>query len=346
MSSFPILIPSLSLSYDILCLLSFCSVCVFLNISEKIFVDSAFYADPEGKYPTMEEQINYARQVAHSIFSPINHNSRGYQMFIKMGQRAREHTTGVTAEDVSDTLAQLNLSPHETEKFYQENPWAKRKCENKSLEDKSLEVVETQQLSIPSSLLFAPNLTTNMTAEQLNALSSEELERVMLLQEMSARSRPSKLPLQACFQFSEDIRNMKGKGARLFADRQAKAESWMIEDSSGGGDMASIQPAVSVNSSCSLLGLQDGGKAVSALGSQQRSTNEPSSPTRSKVPPKTLPKALVGLHAKDERYEDKKFLPSPSCGREEDKTHLGNEESLASGILYFYPSRTIAIFYQ
>lgn len=299
-----------------------------ITSKRKIFGNSAFYADPEGKYPTVEEQVNIARQVAHSILSPINHNSRGYQMFLKMGQRARAHTIGATAEDISAMFAELNLSPDEAEKFYQENPWARKKCENKSLEEKSLEVVHTQRLSIPSSVLFAPVLTTNMTTKQLNALSLEEFERVVLLQEMSARSKPSKLSPQMCLQFPDDIRNMKGKGARLFAERQAKAESWMVDDSSG-RDMESIQSAGSVNSSCTSLGLQEHGKVESASGCQQRSVKEPSSPTRSKVPPKTLPKAL-GPHAKGEQHEDKESLPSPSSGGEEDKMHLGNEESLSS----------------
>lgn len=293
---------------------------MFLNILEKIYGDSAFYADPEGKYPTVEEQIFIARQVAHSILSPVNHNSRGYQMFI------------------SAALAELNLGPDDTEKFYQENPWARKKCENKSLEDKSLEVVQPLQLPVRSSILFAPNLTTNMTDEQLNALSSEELERVTLLQEMSASSKPSKLSRKVSLRFSEDILKLKGKGAKLFAERQAKAESWNVDDSSGKG-VESIQPAVGVNSSCTLLELQEGGKVESASGSQQRSVTEPSSPTRSKVPPKTLPKTL-GLHAKDEQHEDKKS--SPSSGGEEDKMHIGNEESLSSGILFFYLNRTFS----
>lgn len=239
---------------------------------------------------------------------------------------------------ISAALAELNLGHDETEKFYQENPWARKKCENKSLEDKNLEVVQPLQLPVRSSILFAPNLTTNMTDEQLNALSSEELERVMLLQEMSASSKPSQLSSKVSLRFSEDILKMKGKGAKLFAERQAKAESWMVDDSSG-KDVESIQPAVGVNSSCTLLELHEGGKAESASGFQQRSTNEPSSPTRSKVPPKTLPKTL-GLHAKGEQHEDTKSQPSPSSGGEEDKMHIGNEESLSSGILFFYLNRT------
>ena len=34
--------------------------------------------------------------------------------------------------------------------------------------------------------------------------------------------------MQVCFSLTDDLRNMKGKGARLFAKRQAKSESWAI----------------------------------------------------------------------------------------------------------------------
>lgn len=34
--------------------------------------------------------------------------------------------------------------------------------------------------------------------------------------------------MQVCFNLADDLRNMKGKGARLFAKRQAKSESWAV----------------------------------------------------------------------------------------------------------------------
>ena len=33
---------------------------------------------------------------------------------------------------------------------------------------------------------------------------------------------------QVCFNLADDLRNMRGKGARLFAKRQAKSESWTV----------------------------------------------------------------------------------------------------------------------
>ena len=34
--------------------------------------------------------------------------------------------------------------------------------------------------------------------------------------------------MQVCFNLADDLRNMRGKGARLFAKRQAKSESWTV----------------------------------------------------------------------------------------------------------------------
>ena len=50
--------------------------------------------------------------------------------------------------------------------------------------------------------------------------------------------------IQVCFNLAEDLRNMKGKGARLFAKRQAKSESWTVgADEDGGDDTATSEPA-------------------------------------------------------------------------------------------------------
>jgi len=41
---------------------------------------------------------------------------------------------------------------------------------------------------------------------------------------------------QVCFNLADDLRNMKGKGARLFAKRQAKSESWTVSGDAGDDD--------------------------------------------------------------------------------------------------------------
>lgn len=67
--------------------------------TEKKFIDSAFYDDPEHKYPTVEEQIKLARQVAMSVLSPQNLNSRGQKMFVRRKERAYRWEAGYKPGD-------------------------------------------------------------------------------------------------------------------------------------------------------------------------------------------------------------------------------------------------------
>jgi len=51
-----------------------------------MFADSSFYEDPDEKYPTIEEQIKMARQLAHLLTSSTGTSGRGQQMFLKRQQ--------------------------------------------------------------------------------------------------------------------------------------------------------------------------------------------------------------------------------------------------------------------
>jgi len=51
-----------------------------------MFADSSFYADPAHKYPTIEQQVKMARQVARLLTSSTPTSGRGQQMFLKRQQ--------------------------------------------------------------------------------------------------------------------------------------------------------------------------------------------------------------------------------------------------------------------
>ncbi len=61
-------------------------------------------------------------------------------------------------------------------------------------------------------------------------LNLEELEKVRLYGKKSMHNVVSP---QVCFSLSDDLRNMKGKGGKLFAKRRARAEQWVVEDKGG-----------------------------------------------------------------------------------------------------------------
>ena len=62
---------------------------------------------------------------------------------------------------------------------------------------------------------------------QKKVLSPDEFEKVRLYGKKSMHNTVSP---QVCFSLADDLRNMKGKGGKLFAKRRAKAEKWVVED--------------------------------------------------------------------------------------------------------------------
>ena len=78
--------------------------------AEKLFTDSAFYDDPEHKYPTVEEQIALARQVARSVLAPVNANSRGHKMFVRRRERSARWVAGYKPSDDEQQVYTRNES--------------------------------------------------------------------------------------------------------------------------------------------------------------------------------------------------------------------------------------------
>ena len=190
-----------------------------------MFADSAFYDDPQHKYPTVEEQIKLARKVALSVLAPANLNSRGHKMFVKRRERSNKWSHGPADDDEAMT-PETGGDPADA-KFYQSDPW-KSKQEGWDPNAPSPDVSRPPPLPI-TAMVFAPKLPSGeqMDKERLDALSHEELERVRLLERKSTHTNVAP---QVCFNLADDLKNMKGKGGALFAKRQAKSESWGNKD--------------------------------------------------------------------------------------------------------------------
>lgn len=224
------------LEFQWLCLIISASVvCAF--VSEKLFVDSAFYDDPEHRYPTVEEQVQLARQVALSVLSPANLKSKGHRMFIKRRERAIRWTTGLTDEEKTELTAQMV---------------AARAAEGVEGATEALpqgpQSPQTAPLSLPTSVMFAPRLPTEKDVEKLNAMSNEELDRMILLERKTTHTNVSP---QVCFSLVDDLKSLKGKGGKLFAKRQAKSETW--DKSAGnqppteGGEGSTAEPGIELD---------------------------------------------------------------------------------------------------
>jgi len=151
-----------------------------------LFIDSAFYDDPEHKYPTVEEQIALARRVAQSVLAPANVNSRGHKMFIKRRDRSVRWEAGYKPPENSDSGQAGQDDAHKSS--LPEPLTAPAQADALST---SGDVPTQPPAPVPlTSFVFAPKLPDpeKLDPEKLDALSSEELERVMLMEKKSTHT--------------------------------------------------------------------------------------------------------------------------------------------------------------
>lgn len=229
---------------------------LFFNFSfflpeKEVYVDSSFYHDPAHKYPTVDEQIKMARQVALSLTAPINEKARGHRMFMKRKEKSDKWVVDTAALERS-----IRGSDTEADLYYNPTPWSGAsswKAQGGGGAAFSRDMAALPPL--PTSKLFAPKLNPeDESGERSKALSAEEFERLRLF---SQKTTHNTINPQVCFTLAEDLRQSKGKGGRMFAKRRAKSEEWTIEGPSApdpklmqkisGGFGPTEKPATPVN---------------------------------------------------------------------------------------------------
>ena len=149
-----------------------------------MFIDSAFYDDPEHKYPTVEEQIALARRVAQSVLAPANANSRGHKMFIKRRERSVRWEAGYKPPETGDSG---QAADDDAPKSLRPEPMPTDAAATTT----SGETTGQPPPPLPlTSFVFAPKLPDpeKLDPEKLDALSSEELERVLLMEKKSTHT--------------------------------------------------------------------------------------------------------------------------------------------------------------
>ncbi len=190
-----------------------------------------------------------ARKVAFSLTASRNEGARGQKMFQKRVLNAGKWVAGERPMDYQD---QDFSSESEEEKYYNPNPWqntwqptvtAPRLYQQIDMEPASNvwhppepgappagppSYVPPPPLPVPKlEPWMAPKLPSVSDETRQEALSSEEFEKMRLYEEKVLHN---KLPPQIAFSLADDLRQMKGRGGKLFAKRRAKAETWVVED--------------------------------------------------------------------------------------------------------------------
>ena len=189
-----------------------------------MFADSSFYDDPKHKYPTIAEQVKMARKVAQSLTAPMNVSARGHQMFIKRKEKSDKWSTDFD-EGVGGRSAAF-LDSDSEDLYYNPTPWAADRSWSTAANDGLSRKTDFSGTAAPiGTHLFAPNLGR---VKDDRALSAEEFERMRLYEQKTTHDTVAP---QVCFSIANDLKQMKGKGGRLFAKHKARSDKFVV-----GGD--------------------------------------------------------------------------------------------------------------
>lgn len=159
-----------------------------------------------------------AHLVAQQLMAPANKRARGHQMFMKRRQRSERWVAGAqpggSDEDDGD------------DKYYQADPW---KHGGGGAWQPTGQGFSAGGLDggLPAHIWSAHVVPEG--SKETKAMSAEEIERMRLY---SQKNEHTGVSPQVCFNIANDLKNMKGRGGKIFAKRQARSEKWVHD----GGD--------------------------------------------------------------------------------------------------------------
>lgn len=165
-------------------------ICVFC--SEKAYGSSAYFEDPDSKYPTVEEQVKLCKAVAQTLTSADNLSSRGSKMFFKRKKRSNKWT--VSNMPLDDEDAEESGSDKEP--------------------PLSPESARITREGVPKFLL-KPSAFDEMKDREHIELSDHSFVKP-----------------QKCFDLANQLKSQTtGRGAKLFQRRVEKSEKWIHDES-------------------------------------------------------------------------------------------------------------------
>ncbi|XP_039233024.1 uncharacterized protein PF11_0213 isoform X11 [Drosophila yakuba] len=160
--------------------------------NRKLYASSAFYSPT--LHPTVEDQVELARRISHSLSDISNQTSKGQSMYVNRKKRSDKW--------VHEGRSQGNDAI---------NPYKENSETNSTIELKKLE-------KIPLKLIMNPN----GKVRDYNSL--KELINV----------EAGLLSPDNCAELITALQLHQGRGAELFAKRRRKADNWVVDESHSG----------------------------------------------------------------------------------------------------------------
>ncbi|XP_052854835.1 uncharacterized protein LOC128263742 isoform X4 [Drosophila gunungcola] len=164
--------------------------------NRKLYASSAFYSP--SLHPTVEDQVELARRISHSLSDISNQTSKGQSMYVNRKNRSDKW--------VHEGRSQGNESSNDAI-----NPCKENSETNSTLEIKNLE-------KIPLKLIMNPN----GKVRDYNSL--KELINV----------KTGLLSPDNCAELITALQLHQGRGAELFAKRRRKADNWIVDETHAG----------------------------------------------------------------------------------------------------------------
>ncbi|XP_030566574.1 uncharacterized protein LOC115766743 isoform X6 [Drosophila novamexicana] len=166
--------------------------------NRKLYASSAFYSP--SLHPTVEDQVELARRISHSLSDISNQTSKGQSMYVNRKKRSVKWVHEGSGQEIEedDIIETRSLSKENTEEIL--------KPDLNKLEKMPLKLVMNprgqmrdynslkESINVESGLLSPDNCAELITALQLH----------------------------------------KGRGAELFAKRRRKAENWVVDETNAG----------------------------------------------------------------------------------------------------------------
>ncbi|XP_063704142.1 titin isoform X2 [Culicoides brevitarsis] len=159
--------------------------------NRKLYASSAFWAP--GVHPTVEDQVELARRISHSLSDISNQRSKGQSMYINRKKRSVKwvHTDGNQNEETysyTDTSNRVNDHEERSEQT---------------------EITSSGPKKVPLKLVMNPQGTPK---------------------DFSSLQKSETMPILSPEPIISALKTPKEKGAELFAKRRKKSDKWIIDD--------------------------------------------------------------------------------------------------------------------
>nr|KAG5690700.1 hypothetical protein BaRGS_005063 [Batillaria attramentaria] len=174
---------------------------------KKMYADSAFYEDPQHKYPTIDEQMKLCRLISQSLTSAANKKARGARMFAKRKKRSSKWV-------------------HEAH-----FDWSSSAGDVANLHELDSELSPTEGGNRPLFTFRIPNVKLRVASPERNtkmSMKKDEFERLRL---QATKCDHRAISPGTCFDIVADLKASKGRGGRLFERRKNRADKFIVDES-------------------------------------------------------------------------------------------------------------------